>query len=425
MRSVQVCTAFALAGIGCAPLPRTGTPPPAPDLEACRREVAGLRQKVDSHERSLRTQRAVELFAEGQPQPAAARAVEPLVLAELARRHEIAPALALECRTWVCLGRVRATGKRPNPLGFSVEKVGARVQWARIGGVRRDLDPATGQSMTAYQLWLVLHHPAGDERTQDQLRREAVTAKPMPADDASCRAELAELRPAEGALVAELEARALKERPELAFNKGAPNLALEERMAAELLRVLGEPRRPAPEVFTCRGQVCRLERPVSEDSMKALRNDDRFWGQVDRAETIVGGVVGGVVGGAPTMPTGPPSGGMMRIFAFFPEPRANGRRLVLELFQQVESSLARCKTQAPRRGGLTVRLELPATAMGGPRPKMSASYEGSLEGTRLGACVQRIVEEKTKATPLPQPVSGYSLAKDFLFDDRVEVFPSY
>ena len=129
---------------------RAARPPTSSDpraLAACRRALQDGREELASLEysRTYRT-RPERLFAEGEANPQAKVALEPIVRRIMVGDEKAAPAYNLECRTWVC--RIQVHQEDPGPpkplpdrerLAKLLPEIVAKAR--REGGLFRPLPP--------------------------------------------------------------------------------------------------------------------------------------------------------------------------------------------------------------------------------------------------------------------------------------------
>jgi hypothetical protein len=373
----------ALTACASTPAPPTGASGP---LEQCRSAVADLRALKVANDIQRRARRGEAAFREGKPQPDTERALAPLVTAELVRKFGKVWNQRLECRTWMC--KLTFTAEQPKShIWENPGELGGRIG-AIYDPWRFDIDPATGAKLAVPTMYLALRHPTGEPRTDEQLRAEA--ARDAPATLDQCQAQQAALR------ADDEEARA--DRTEYAaFAREKPSPALTADTARLAIAAFGLPPQPADQVVDCRQSVCKLLIPVTADLIRKLR---AF-----------------ALGFRYDWTVGPGKGpGHEDIYLLWrTQGYGNARQHVREAARAADAARAKCGGLAPGRGGLTVRIDLPASDSDGPPPKATLTAEGTLNGTPMGGCVMRLVEEKLRASPVKGPFSRWSYGYDYLF----------
>lgn len=395
--AVSLATCLVLAGCASTRSAAPDTPSDL-DMDSCRRDVANLRGHQADHALAARWNRVEALFAEGQRQPEAERALAPLIAAHLARVYPRVFEQSIECRTWVCRVTYRAAEPASgHPVGLSNETFGERVVGNDELRSRRDLDEATGLPVRIVTDLLLLRHPAGEPRTNDQLQAEAAAA--LPSDEAACRSELARLRLDDQRARADRRRLLESRQPELAYEVGAPNPRLAAATAPRVLAAFGLPAQPAETVVDCRGQVCKLLLPIDDGRRRIL------WGK--RAMGDGYRVYEPSVNGQATT-----------LFWALTPAYSNTRRLFREVIRDVEAARPRCEKLAPGRGGLTASIRVPATTAEKPPAEVALTFEGSLSGTPLGRCVAGRLQTAVRAAAQKGPFERSSLSYDFLFPRR-------
>jgi hypothetical protein len=401
--------ATAAAVVSCATTPKVVTREgiQTEDHAGCGETIAQLGVRRADYQRQLRAGRAAELFAAGQPQPQAERALRPGLDLSISLLDGRSPPLSLACRTWVCQLTIRVEGR----AGYSLRTTGneRRIHGYASGPSYRDVDPTTGNHLSIDTQWVLLRDPKGEEVSREELEAQARTSQPVPADLGECRAVAAKLHEEVERLGQEV--LALPNHTDERFSAGAPNPALAEETAASILRVLALPPRAAAEVVVCRANVCEAQLPIDEVRLRALEEDDRFWSRVDRVlQTFSSRSSRGLSGTARRTTQ------HRVLFVLSDGPtRANGRRVVRRLMDQVASELPHCAALAPARGGLTVSVSLPAAKAGDPPPKLAVDYQGSARDTAFGRCLVGLADARLLQAGLPQPVSPHWESRAFLF----------
>jgi hypothetical protein len=376
----------------CASTPAPPSAAPAPDpLAQCRTAAVDLSLGLARRQGELRSYRQEQAFREGQPQPGAERALAPL-LAELARLYGPVRSQTLECRTWMCKFTFTVV-EQPHAEGVVSEELRYRVGGSVMTD-RHDIDPSTGAKLVITTFYLSLRHPAGERRTDEQLREEALSSTPTTLD--GCQARLAELRAADERSRAE-EA---PHKPAMAFASEKPSPALTADTARLLVEAFGLPPQPADKVVDCRQTICKLLVPVDQQRVRKLR--------------------AGALGPRYQWTAGPGATPDETVVYLWWESQriANSLQLVREAFRAADAARSKCAGLAPGRGGLTVHVELPASDGAGTAPKATLTVEGSLSGTALGRCMVGLVDEKLRASSVRGPFSGSSRNYDYLFPGR-------
>jgi hypothetical protein len=378
---------------GCAAPLADSTPASTAESDGCRREVGELRGRQADRAMGKRFERSEALFAEGQPLPALEPVLSPLVAAHLALTYPRVLRQTLECRTWVC--KLTFTGHEPGHmnLGFT-DFLGERIHGAEVVTYRKDIDAGTGLPVRIATMMLMLRHPNGEPRTREQLLAEA--AAPFPTDAAVCQSELARLRAVDEQARAGERRREEAQEPQVAYEVGTPNPKLAAETAPRLLAVFGLPPQPTDQVVTCRGQLCKVLLPVTNDR-RALLFGRRAMGDGYRAYEPM-------VNHQPVL------------FLWAMDPAyTNTRRLFREVIRDVEAARPRCQQLAPTRGGLTATMKVPTTTAVNPPAQVAVTFDGTLAGTPLGRCVADQILAAVKSASRNGPFARSELSYDFLF----------
>jgi hypothetical protein len=380
----MVPVVLSLAACASAP-PRSESPGP---LERCRASLADLRLAQLTREGEQRVRRGEAAMREGEPQPEAERALAPL-LAELALQYGPVRSQSLACRTWMCKFVVTVVEQPPKESAAPPElryRVGPSVMTDR-----HDIEPATGAKLDVITFYLALRHPAGERRTDEQLRDEALASVPATVD--GCQARLAELR------VADERGRAdvAHHRPATAFASEKPSPALTADTARLILAAFDLPPQPAEQVVDCRQTICKVLLPVDRDRIHKLRT--------------------GALGPRYDWTAGPGARPDETVnYLWWDSPRsANSRQLVRDAARAADAAKSKCAGLSPGRGGLTVEIDLPASDGDGPAGNATITTEGSLAGTPMGRCLVGLVEEKLRASLIRGPFSARVYHYDYLF----------
>jgi hypothetical protein len=378
-----------------------GDPVDSQDLNTCRETVSELRVQVDQQQRKLRGLHPEVPFATGQPLPALAEVLRQAAAEALSDMPRAAPAsYGLSCRTWICCLEVHASDEH---FALAWAPFGDRLQRTTFDRRRKDVDPTSGATVFINSTWLVLRHPTGEPRTSDQIRDEARAAQPPPADVDTCRASAKRLGAQRRHLAAQLAMSPEYDEVESRFEAGTPDAGLTAMVSADLARLLALPPAKAQELTSCRASICLVDMAVVREQLDTLLDDERFGSRVEVTIHRVDG----------TRAPRPPRSSTF--FVLSPTPRASGRKLLVGLLNEAEREASKCDGLAPKRGALTVRVELRAAGEGDPQRGIQLELEGSLRNTPRGRCIAEIVEAKLNAATIPRAVSGHKTSRDFLY----------
>jgi hypothetical protein len=321
----------------------------------------------------------------------------PLASAELARQYRRVLSETLVCHPWICQLTFTAEETGPMVLQFPTT-LGDRLHGFSLGPTRNDVDATSGAKLRIVTFFLLLRHPAGEPRTDEQLRGEIVAS--LPGTDAQCQPQLRDLRDREERAEAQERERKARSYAPAAFAAEKPNAALTAETARLLGEAFGLPHQPADQVVDCRQSVCKLLIPVDGERIRKLRT----------------GTLGPRYEWTATSGTRPDE---TDIFLWWNSPaRANSRQLLRDAARAADASRGQCARLPPARGGLTVHLELAASEESGPPPRPTITVEGSLAGTPLGRCLAALVEAKVRASSTLGPFARSSYAYDFLFTGK-------
>jgi hypothetical protein len=365
---------------------------PSPELEGCSRRVSDLRAQGADDEEELRYLHARELWEKGQPQPATEAALAQDLNRYLADSRAAGRPHKLECRTWVCqLDYTAVFPPGQGVMGTINQSLGQRVE-DMPGGVTAQQKAPDGTATTSWRVWLVLRHPMGEPRTREQLEQEARGTPP--ADLAACRAEESRLTGEADRRRGEL-VKLRRPTEEDEFRTLPPNPALTDEVGKLIVEGLRLPPRPPAEVVSCRGRLCKVLVPMTDERIPMLRGRvfDGFhptWVQARHKAT----------------PTA-------FLYALDPR-RRNTRHFVNTWMGRVRGELRRCDGKAPGKGLLTLQFDLPATEGPPAPPKVNLRYTGNLVGTPLGRCVTDVIAEQLGKAE-PGQFAALSNPVDFLF----------
>jgi hypothetical protein len=379
---LRLCLLVFLCGCASAP------PPAKPS--SCQ-ALDDLRARHREQERLLRQARAADdEFPDGPRQPAAEAAIAKGLAAKLPAAYRLEGPDPVLCHPWVCKAAVSwINDPRPEPPApdklLGKDLIDAVPRWT----YRHDIDP-DGRFRQINTYVIILRSPDGASPAP-----AGDPAARVPADEDSCSAEIARLRPEVQSRDAELERRRLSTSGRYMRDPANPPLTAE--MAALMREKLGLGPRPDNQLVECHAWTCKVLLPESDntDLRPVLGNRDR----------LESGIVF--------------SGGhRQRYLTVYPPDQQHSRALFRTLHEGVDGACSRCAKQQPARGGLTMTLQIPAAARLTAKD-LRVSYAGSLVGTPRGRCVSQLVDEQlAAATRTEGPFAAATFWHDFLYGAR-------
>ena len=381
--------------------PRPGAGSTADALAACLQDLRPLREELAREEqRWIGVAQASLVFARGAPNPAAERALEPIVVSALAANAAAGLSHAIECRTWACrvvvVEPTSEFGARPESDWFQAvvealrnpERI--RGYLAHIGEPAREA--LTGAALGEKVLYVALKHPSGEPAGP------ALPLPPPPASQPACEAEMARLRQAlartRGEVIAALG-------PMHGFSEKSSNPALTAEVRREIDRVLDQTGDRPEYSLHCRDRVCRLLTPGADPSRvwPQLYEDAWFRTRYDDYAT-------------------PQDAFYIR---FAEKPREDGRRILRELVARIQraSAVGDCARRHRQTGRLNLELSLAGTP---PAQRarddggIDLAMTGELADSALGACLRAAIEPAIAETTIPADVAGAVVEPSLAFD---------
>jgi RNA polymerase sigma-70 factor (ECF subfamily) len=363
------------------------------DLGACQREVERLRPELARAELDhLRGMHPEQLFALGQPNPAAENELGPIIDRILKGDHPAAPSHVLECHTDACrllvlqnTDEARRTAEWQPPLQRDPE-MRARTRGMGFGSGPPTTDPVSKVDLQQRRIFIRLADSSGKPvAAGQQPGLPPSTTKPLPSDLAACRAERAAIGSALATVRSEID-RDLH--PPERYVRNAPNPALTAEIDAEVRRIFG-PADPARPAIDCRGAICRATFSGADlnGPRRRMETDPVIRSRVDEMSV----------------------GGPEAYFVMAPGPRTNVMEHLKKLVTafQASGALGSCYARHPQAGTLRVQLLVPKTGdknEDGDEGKIAVRYASSLDGTPAGRCIADEIARTILAAPLPAPI---------------------
>jgi hypothetical protein len=344
------------------------------------------------------------LFASGTANPAAERALRPLLERAMQPASPEPPSVALECRTWACRIRVLHAARLTAAVwekALAGPLLAGRVHSIAVVGRRPTTDALDGEDLVEATVYFKLTDPSGEPLASSSM---AMAFVPGP----ECAMRLADLEKRQAAMKRIIERDAS---PAERFAREPPDAPLTREMEARLRRATaGLPAPFSGLALACRGVICQV-RPRADAALGPSQ-----WQQLERHPELAAVVVGRAYQGA-------------AYWLVRPSRTADGQMILDRLVGKLEAGplLASCHKLHPAAGHLLVSYVLAGRdPLGRPAAKsgLTTIYTGSLAERPLGRCVADEIARALATTSLPAEVLNYTKVRRYDFEagsDRVTI----
>jgi hypothetical protein len=336
------------------------------------------------------------LFASGTANPAAERALGPLLERAMQVARPDPPSLALECRTWACRIRVLHAARLTAAAweqALASPPLAGRLHSIAVVGRRPTTDALDGEDLVEATVYFKLTDPSGEQVAASSMAMATVKGP-------ECATRLADLEKRQAAMKRIIERDAS---PAERFAREPPDAPLTRDLETRLRRATaGLPATFSGLALACRGVICQV-RPRADATLGPSE-----WQELERHPQLAAVIVGRAYQGA-------------AYWLVRPSRTADGRMILDRLVGKIETGplLTGCQERHPAAGHLLVSYVLAGRdPLGRPAAKsgLTTIYTGSLAETPLGRCVADEVARALATAALPAEVLNYTKVRRYDFE---------